>query len=66
MRNTTVDTIDAHSPSRYCVLLCLCGGAIVSQHTAHLSVLVLGRELSEVRAIEQGVVFKVGFGSKRA
>ena len=27
MRNTTVATIEAHSASRYCVLLRLCGGA---------------------------------------
>ena len=47
MRNTTIDTIEAHSPSRYSVLLCLGGGAIVWQHTAHLSVAVMGRGLSD-------------------
>ena len=49
MKNTTVDTIEAHSASRYCVLLCLGGGAIVWQHTAHLSVAVMGRGLSDRR-----------------
>ena len=47
MSNTTIDTIEAHSASRYCVLLCLCGGAILWQHTAHLSVAVMGRGLSD-------------------
>ena len=47
MRNTTIATIEAHSASRYCVLLCLCGGSIVSQNTAHLSVAVMGRGLSD-------------------
>ena len=48
MWNTTIDTIEAHSPSRYCVLLCLCGRSIVSQHTAHLSLAVMGRGLSDM------------------
>ena len=48
MRNTTIDTIEAHSTSRYCVLLCLCGGSIVSQHTAHLSVAALSRGLIDM------------------
>ena len=47
MRTTTVATIEAHSASRYCVLLCLCGGSIVWQDTAHLSVAVMGRGLSD-------------------
>ena len=49
MRNTTIATIEAHSASRYCVLLCLCGGSIVWQHTAHLSVAVMGRGISDMR-----------------
>ena len=49
MRNTTVATIEANSASRYCVLLWLCGGAIVWQHTVHLSVAVMGRGLSDMR-----------------
>ena len=49
MWNTTVATIEAHSPSRYGVLLCLCGCSIVWQHTAHLSVAVMGRGLSDMR-----------------
>ena len=47
MKNTTIATIAAHSASRYCVLLCLCGGAIVWQHTVHLTVPVMGRGLSD-------------------
>ena len=50
MKNTTVATIDAHSPARYCVLLCLCGGSIVSQNTAHLTIPVLGRGMSDLKA----------------
>ena len=41
MRTTTVATIAAHSASRYCVLLYLCGLSIFWQNTGHLSVVVL-------------------------
>ena len=47
MRTTTIATIEAHSASCYCVLLCLCGCSIVWQHTAHLIVAVMGRGLSD-------------------
>ena len=50
MWNTTVATIEAHSTSRYGVLLCLGGGAILSLNTAHLTVPGLGRGLSDVSA----------------
>ena len=47
MRTTTIATIEAHSASRYGVLLCLCGGSIVWHHTVHLIVAVMGRGLSD-------------------
>ena len=45
---TTVATIEAHSASCYCVLLCLCGCSIVWQDTFHLIVTVIGRGLSDM------------------
>ena len=50
MRTTTIATIEAHSTSRYGVLMCLGGGAILSLNTAHLTVPGLARELSDVNA----------------
>ena len=50
MWTTTVATIDAHSASRYCVLLYLCVLSIFWQNTAHLSVPVLGRGIRYISA----------------
>ena len=62
MWNTTIATIDVHSASHYCVLLCLCGGAIVWQHTGHLSVAALSRGLSD-RSVQMLNSFLINYKS---